>query len=436
MRILVIGSGGREHALCWKIKQSPKCEKLYCAPGNGGISEAAQLVNISADDINGLTKFAKDNGIDLTVVGPEASLVKGIVDRFEKEGLRIFGPTKELAALEGSKVFAKELMKKLGVPTADFKVFDDSDDALEYVKTKTMPVVVKADGLAAGKGVVICRTLDEAQEAISSIMIGRIFKDAGDRIIIEEYLEGEEASIIVISDGQNIAPLASSQDHKRAFDNDKGPNTGGMGAYSPAPIVTGSILKKVLNTVISPVINDLARQGKPYRGVLYAGIMLTEGSPKALEFNVRFGDPETQVILPRLKSDLVEVMDRAIDGKLKNYNLEWDSRPCVSVVIASGGYPGDYEKGMAIEGLDEAKKSKSAVIFHAGTKLGKRSTDTKNLYVTNGGRVLNVTALGSDIKDAINNCYGAVKKISFDRMHYRRDIGYRALAGSLAATRK
>ncbi len=427
MRILVIGSGGREHALSWKIAKSPKCEKLYCAPGNGGISEVAELVGIAADDVEGLLRFAKEKKIDLTVVGPEAPLVKGIVDIFQGAGLKIFGPTKELAALEGSKIFAKELMKKLNVPTADFRVFDNSDEALIFAKTKKLPLVVKADGLAAGKGVVICRTFDDVFGAVSKMMIGKVFGDAGKRVIIEECLEGEEASIIVVSDGINVVPLASSQDHKRVFDGDKGPNTGGMGAYSPAPVVTKDLEKKVLDTVISPVIDALARKGKPYKGALYAGIMLTKDGPKVLEFNVRFGDPETQAILPRLKTDLVEVMTRAIEGRLKDFSLEWDPRPCVSVVMAAGGYPGKYEKGVKIEGLDEAKKTKDVVVFHAGTKLGSRSGDTKNLYVTSGGRVLNVTALGTDIKEAIANCYKAVENIKFNKMHYRKDIGHRAL---------
>lgn len=427
MRILVIGSGGREHALCWKIAQSPKCEKLYCAPGNGGISEVAEITDINADDIDGLLNFAEKEKIDLTVVGPEMPLVAGIVDRFEKKGLKIFGPKKELATLEGSKVFAKELMKKIGVPTADFKVFDKSDDALKYLDTKETPVVVKADGLCAGKGVIVCKTIAEAKDAVKKIMVDRIFGDSGNRLIIEDYLMGEEASIIVISDGINIVPLASSQDHKRVFDGDKGANTGGMGAYSPAPVITDEIFKMIMEQVINPLIRGLAREGKPYIGALYAGIMLTKDGPKVLEFNVRFGDPETQAILPRLKSDLLEAMERAVDRALRYYNMEWDDRPCVSVVIASGGYPGYYVKGMEIRGLDETRCLKGVIIFHAGTKSGKRATDKKPLYLTNGGRVLNVTALGSNIQDAIDICYHAVEKIHFDKMHYRKDIGYRAI---------
>lgn len=427
MKILVTGSGGREHALCWKIAQSKSCEKLYCAPGNGGISEIAELVDIKADDIDGLLNFAKEKKIDLTVVGPEAALVAGIVDKFESRSLRIFGPNKNCARLEGSKIFSKELMKRCGVPTADFMVFDNSNDALKYLDTKKAPIVVKADGLCAGKGVVVCKTIDEARNAVNDMMVKKIFGDAAKKIIIEDCLIGEEASIIVVADGRSVARLASSQDHKRIFDTDNGPNTGGMGAYSPASIVTDKLFKEIIDKVIFPVINTLAKEGDPYKGALYAGIMVTNDGPKALEFNARFGDPETQAIMPRLKSDLVELMERALDGKLDNYSLEWDPRPCVSVVIASGGYPGDYEKGAKIMGVESAKALKDVVIFHAGTKSGRRSTDGVSAFLTNGGRVLNVTALGATMKDAIDNCYNAVSKIHFDRMHYRRDIAKKAL---------
>ena len=427
MRILVIGSGGREHALCWKIAKSKLCSKLYCAPGNGGISETAELVDIKADDIAGLLNFAKNKKIDLTVVGPEIPLVAGIVDKFESEGLKIFGPSKNCAMLEGSKVFSKELMKRWNIPTADFKISGNADEALKYIAQIQAPLVVKADGLCAGKGVVVCKTIKTANQAVNDMMVKRSFGDAADKIIIEECLVGEEASIIVVSDGKNVVPLASSQDHKRVFDNDKGANTGGMGAYSPAPAVTDIIFKEIMDKVISPIIKGMAREGKPYKGVLYAGIMLTKEGPKALEFNVRFGDPETQAIIPRLKSDLVDLMVRSIEGKLNNYSLDWDPRPCVSVVAASGGYPGNYEKGIEIKGINFAMLPKDVVIFHAGTKSGRRATDGSRTFLTNGGRVLNVTALGSDIKDAINNCYNVLGKISFDRMHYRRDIGFRAV---------
>jgi len=426
MRILVIGGGGREHALCWKIAKSPKREKLYCAPGNGGISQVAQLVNISADDVGSLLKFAKENKIDLTVVGPEAPLAAGIVDAFRENNLRIFGPSKDLARLEASKVFAKELMKRFNIPTADFRVFDNADEAIKYLDMKGAPVVVKADGLCAGKGVVVAKSVNEAKAAVKSMMIDKIFGSAGERILVEDCLTGEEASIIVISDGNNVVPLASSQDHKRIFNGDKGPNTGGMGAYSPAPVVTDALLKRVLDEIVYPVIKGLANEGRPYAGALYAGIMITASGPKLLEFNVRFGDPETQAILPRLKSDLVEAIERAIDGRLENYSLEWDRRFCVSVTLVSGGYPGDYVKGMEINGLEQAAAMKDIVVFHAGTMSGRRSADRKGLFFTTGGRVLNVTALGIDIKSAIGCCYNAVQKIKFDKMYYRTDIGHRA----------
>ena len=426
MKILVVGSGGREHALCWKIAQSPKCEKLYSAPGNGGISEIARLVDIKADDVPGLLEFAKREKIDFTVVGPEATLVKGIVDVFKKEGLRIFGPDKELAALEGSKVFSKELMKRLGVPTAGFKVFEKADEALKYLDTVKVPVVVKADGLCAGKGVVVCKTIGEAKDAVNKMMVERIFGDAANRVIIEDCLVGEEASIIVVSDGENVVGLASSQDHKRVFDGDRGANTGGMGAYSPAPIITDELFKNIIDTVILPVISGLAGEGKIYRGALYAGIMITDKGPFVLEFNARFGDPETQVLLPRLKTDIVDVMERSAAGSLKGYTLEWDKRPCVSVVLASGGYPGDYKKGVEIKGLENVGSLKDTIVFHAGTKIGVRVTDQKPTFLTAGGRVLNVTALGDNYRDAVDNCYNAVRMISFDGMHYRRDIAKRA----------
>ncbi|MBU1808239.1 MAG: phosphoribosylamine--glycine ligase [Candidatus Omnitrophica bacterium] len=427
MRILLIGSGGREHALAWKIAGSPKCGKLYAAPGSDGMSDIAESVNIRADDITALLNFAVASKIGLTVVGPEVPLVAGIVDAFQDAGLRIFGPTKENARLEGSKVFSKELMKKLGIPTADFRIFDKYEDALEYLKTKKMPVVVKADGLAAGKGVVVCKSTEDAKTALTRMLVDKVFGPAGSRVIIEDCIKGEEASIIVVSDGKNVTALASSQDHKRVFDGDKGPNTGGMGAYSPAPIVTDDLLRKVMDKAIYPVINHLASEGKPYKGVLYAGIMVTDNGPYVLEFNVRFGDPETQAIMPRLKSDLVELIERAIDGKLGGYALDWNPRPCVSVAVVSGGYPGDFVKGMEIRGLSQAAGMKEVVIFHAGTKSGRRATDGSRLFITSGGRVLNITALGSDYRSAIDHCYEAVRAVHFDKMHYRTDIAHRAV---------
>lgn len=429
MRILLIGSGGREHALAWKIAQSPKCGKLYAAPGSDGMARIAEPVNIKADDIDGLLEFARTKKIDLTVVGPEAPLVAGIADLFRDKGLRIFGPTKECARLEGSKAFSKELMKRLGVPTADFKIFDKHSEALKYLESRGVPVVIKADGLAAGKGVMVCKSMDEAVAALQAIMIDRSFGNSGDKVIIEDCLNGEEASIIVVSDGKNVVPLASSQDHKRAFDGDKGPNTGGMGAYSPAPVVTVAVARDIMERVIDPVIRGMSAEGKPYTGALYAGIMMTDKGPYVLEFNVRFGDPETQAILPRMKSDLVELMERSCDGALGGYSLEWDPRPCVSVVVASGGYPGNFIKGMEINGLDRASGMRDVVVFHAGTRSGRRDVDAQGLFVTSGGRVLNVTALGGDYRAAINNCYEAVRLINFDKMHYRTDIAYRAIKG-------
>jgi phosphoribosylamine--glycine ligase len=427
MKVLVIGSGGREAALVWKIAQSPRVDKIYCAPGNGGIV-CAELVDIAADDLDGLLRFAKGRSIDLTVVGPEAPLVAGIVDLFEANGLRVFGPKKELAALEGSKVFAKELMKSCGVPTADFKVFDSASLAREYLdKREAGPVVVKADGLCAGKGVVVCGTAQEATKTVSAMLQEKIFGEAGSRVIIEECLKGEEASIIVVVDGKDFVPMASSQDHKRVYDGDRGPNTGGMGAYSPAPVVTDELYKKIESEILKPLLAGIASKGKSYKGALYVGVMVTDSGPKVLEFNVRFGDPETQAILPRLKTDLVEVMERSLNGALKGFRLEWDERPCVAVVAASGGYPGNYEKGKEISGLSEVKSLKDVVVFHAGTKKGQRRADGDGLYVTAGGRVLAVSALGEDIKNAIENCYAAMGKIKFEGMHYRKDIGFRAL---------
>lgn len=424
MKILVIGSGGREHALVWKIAQSKLADKIFCAPGNGGISKQAECIDIKAEDIPGLLDFAKKEKIDLTVVGPEAALASGIVDEFKGYKLNIFGSNKKAAQLEASKVFTKELMAKYGVPTADFKIFDSADEAKKYIEKNGAPCVVKADGLAQGKGVIVAKTTDEAKQAVTAIMQEKVFGDAGSRVIVEDCLQGEEASIIVLTDAREVIPLASSQDHKRAFDNDAGPNTGGMGAYSPAPVVSEELFKNILDNVIYRIIGGLAKEGIDYKGVLYAGIMLTQEGPKVLEFNVRFGDPETQAILPRLKSDLLEAMLAVSNEKLskvvKTGGLHWDNRACVSVVCASGGYPGNYGKGKLISGLEEAEKMPDVVVFHAGTK----KEDGK--YFTNGGRVLGVTGLGNNISQAIRTAYQAVDKIHFDGMHYRRDIGNKA----------
>ncbi len=422
MKVLVVGSGGREHALVWKIAQSKLVKKIFSAPGNGGIAELAETVDIKAEDIEALLKFAKDKRIDLTVVGPEAPLVNGIMDRFSERKLKIFGPTKELAQLEGSKVFAKEMMKRFGVPTADFRVFENPEEAKKYLRQKGVPIVVKADGLAAGKGVIVVRTQDEATDAIERIMVKREFGDSGDRVIMEECLEGDEASILVFSDGKTIIPLDSSQDHKRIFDGDKGSNTGGMGAYSPAPIITEKIFKEIIKKIFRPLVNGLAKEGLFYKGVLYGGLMITKEGPKVLEFNVRFGDPETQAIIPRMKTDLIEIMEACVEQRLHRIKIDWDKSSCLCVVIASKGYPDKYEKGKTITGLDEVKKLKDVVVFHAGTVL-----QSPGIFITNGGRVLGVTALGSDIKNAKARAYEAVKKIDFDGKYFRGDIGYRAL---------
>ena len=423
MRILVIGSGGREHALVWKIAQSKLCDKLFCAPGNGGIAQIAECVDIiKADNIPALLEFARKERIDLTVVGPEVALANGIVDIFCENKLRIFGPNKAAAGLEASKVFSKELMAKYKVPTADFRVFDHPDAANKYIEKIGAPCVVKADGLAAGKGVVVAKSVDEAKKAVASMMQEKIFGNAADKIIIEECLQGEEASILVITDSKEVVTLASAQDHKRVFDHDQGPNTGGMGAYSPALVVTADILKEIMQKIIYPTIDGLAKEGIEFRGVLYAGVMLTKDGPKTLEFNVRFGDPETQAILPRLKSDLLEVMLATSESKLSRIkNLEWDDRASVCVVCAAGGYPGEYTKDKEISGLDDLAKLNDIVVFHAGTKK------TGNKILTSGGRVLGVTGLGSTVKDAITKTYQAVDKIKFDGMHFRRDIGRKAL---------
>jgi len=420
MKVLVIGSGGREHALVWKLAQSPKVEKIYGAPGNPGIAQIGECVNISPTDIKGLADFAEKEGIDLTVVGPEAPLVAGIVDEFESRGLKIFGPSKEAARLEGSKAFSKEMMKKCGVPTADFEVFDDPEKAKKYIKEKGAPIVVKADGLAAGKGVVVARNVEEALEAIDRIMVEKVFGDAGNRVVVEDCLFGEEASYLVVTDGENFIPLATAQDHKAVFDGDKGPNTGGMGAYSPAPVLSKEMEKEVQEKVIKPILRGMREEGHPFKGILYAGLMITEEGPKVLEFNVRFGDPEAQVILRRLKTDLVDVCQSVIEGNLID-SLEWIPETAICVVLASKGYPGKYEKGKVITGIEEAEKIDNVVVFHAGTAI----KDGK--LVTNGGRVLNVTALGKDIVEARENVYKAIEKIHFDGMHYRKDIGLKAL---------
>lgn len=425
MRVLVIGGGGREHALCAAIKRSPRLTQLFVAPGNAGMSALATRVELAAEDVARLVDFAQREKIDLTVVGPEAPLVAGIVDRFQAAGLRIFGPVAGAARLEGSKAFTKELCRKYHIPTGTFRVFTDAGAAKQYVDALIdFPIVLKADGLAAGKGVVIAATREEGFAAIDSMMVAQSFGAAGAKLVIEEYLLGVEASIIAIVDGNTIACLESACDHKRAFDQDRGPNTGGMGAVSPTRSVTPSLLRIVESQILVPTVHGLAREGHRFVGFLYAGLMLTKGGPKVLEFNVRLGDPETQAILPRLKSDLLEILDLAVDGRLEECRgLEWDPRPCATVVVASGGYPGDYEKGFPIDGLHDSLEP-DTTIYHAGTTL------QHGRVVTSGGRVLAVSALGRDVKDACERAYRGVAKVRFQNAFYRSDIGRREYEGA------
>ena len=422
MKVLVVGQGGREHTLVWKLAQSPSVTQVFCAPGNAGTGRDGTNVDIGADKIDELIAFAKKEGIGLTVVGPEAPLVAGMVDAFQDAGLAVFGPTKAAAEMEGSKAFAKQMMWKANVPTADFQIFNDVESAKAYVESREEgPLVVKADGLAAGKGVLICHTKQEALDAIQAMMVDKAFGDAGDRIVIEECLEGEEASILAIVDGTTIIPLDTSQDHKRAYDNDQGPNTGGMGAYSPAPLVTAEMMDQIVERILVPTVDVLRGAGRPFCGVLYSGLMMMPRGPRVLEYNVRFGDPEAQPVLMRLKSDLAQVLLAAATGKLAELPpLEWDPRPAVCVVMASEGYPDSYEKGRAIRGLEEAGQLEDVKVFHAGTER------REGQVVATGGRVLGVTALGNDITDAKRRAYQAVKCIRWDGAWCRKDISDKA----------
>ena len=421
MKVLVIGSGGREHSLVWKLSQSPRVEKIYCAPGNGGIGEIADLVAIGPEEIEKLADFAAKEHIDLTVVGPELSLTLGISDLFEKRGLKIFGPDREAARLEGSKAFAKEILKETGISTASFATFSEAGPAKKYLAEQQPPYVVKADGLAAGKGVLICSDRKEAEAAIEDILVRKLFGQAGEKVVIEEFLRGEEASFMALVDGEHILPLASSQDHKRVYDEDRGPNTGGMGAYSPAPVVSPEIHRRILEEILRPLLESLKKRGIRYRGVLYVGLMITEEGPKVLEFNARFGDPECQPIMFRLKSDLISLFEATIEGKLDQTEVAWHQDVAACVVLCAGGYPGAYEKGKEIRGLEKLQDWKRGFVFHAGTiKEGRR-------WLTSGGRVLGVTARGENIQEAVSEAYQAVKQIEWDDMHYRRDIGRRAL---------
>jgi phosphoribosylamine---glycine ligase len=417
----VVGSGGREHALVWKLKQSPKVEKIFCAPGNAGIAEFAVCVDLSVGDIDGLVSFASKEGIGLTVVGPELPLTLGIVDRFTREGLRIFGPNRDAAALEGSKVFSKQLLVRHNIPSAHFEMFDNREDACRYLEHVKMPVVVKADGLAAGKGVIIAHSAAEAVEAVDLIMTEKAFGEAGRRVVVEEFLTGEEASFIAFTDGKTILPLPTSQDHKAVYDGDLGPNTGGMGAYSPAPVVTEELHRQVMEQIMLPTVKAMAAEGRPYKGVLYAGLMIEHGTAKVLEFNCRLGDPEAQPLLLRLRSDLVDLMEAVIEERLHDIQLEIDPRPAVCVVMAAEGYPGSYRKEDEISGLAEAKNVAGVQVFHAGTALrGSR-------IVTAGGRVLGVAALGVNLAAALENAYKAVACISWRGCFFRKDIGQKEL---------
>lgn len=498
MKVLVIGKGGREHVLCWKLRQSPRVDAVFCAPGNAGTAQEGQNIPIEAHDFRGLIQFARKEGIGLTVVGPEEPLVGGIVDAFQREGLRIFGPRKDAAELEGSKVFSKELMRQAGIPTADFRVFrsapdaeryvlsrevsllvrsrgrstirhaslcrtaseaieaaerimdpremlapgvqveieergqrwtfDSAADAKDHVLSRSVPLVVKADGLAAGKGVVVCKDLRDALKAIDEIMVRRVYGRAGDRVLIEEKLDGQEASILALTDGRTIVPLESSQDHKRAFDHDEGPNTGGMGAYSPTSVITPELMQTVEAEILVPVVHALKRARRAFRGVLYAGLMLTNQGPKVLEFNVRFGDPECQAVLMRLRSDLLDAIEAVVDERLESVQLDWDPRPAVTVVMASEGYPGSYERGKVINNLEEAEGMADVKVFHAGTAQRSDPYGGRDgRIVTDGGRVLGVTALGETLREAQTRAYEAVRSIRFNGAWYRRDIGKRAI---------
>ncbi|MFQ5824443.1 MAG: phosphoribosylamine--glycine ligase [bacterium] len=420
MRILVVGEGGREHTLVWKINQSPLVKKVYCAPGNPGIGQLAKCVDISASNINSLLNLAREKEIDLTVVGPEGPLVNGIVDEFESQGLSIFGPSKKAAEIEGSKVFAKYLLDKYKIPTADCIVFDKIKEAQNYLKEIDYPMVIKADGLAAGKGTFVCQTKEQALAALDKIMVQRIFGEAGNKVIVEEFMMGEEASVLAITDGVNFAILPPAQDHKAIFDNDEGPNTGGMGAYAPAPVVDRDMLTRVREEIIEPTIKAMALENRPYRGVLYVGLMITSDGPKVVEFNCRYGDPEAQVVLPLVKGDVVDAMYRIAQGKPFDSQIQIEKKWALCVIIASGGYPGAYEKGKKIFGL-EKEFGKDIVIFHAGTKLNE-----KGYLVTNGGRVLGVTACADDFYAVREKAYWAVGKITFDKAYYRKDIGMKA----------
>jgi len=421
MKVLVVGSGGREHSLCWAIAKSPKCDELYCAPGNAGIDQVAISVPVQADDLDGMMEFVLDNEVDFVVVGPEGPLVAGLVDRLEAAGVKAFGPSAKAAALEGSKAFTKDLCGKYGIPTAEYARFDEPDAAKEYIRIKGAPIVVKADGLAAGKGVILCRNENEAYAAIDHIMTEAAFGEAGSEVVIEEMMTGEEASFFALVDGTTAVPLVAAQDHKAAFDGDEGPNTGGMGAYSPAPVIDARMSRQVMDTIITPTIEGMAAEGAPYKGVLYAGLMMTEKGPQLIEYNVRFGDPECQPMMMRLKSDLLDLLLACAEGRLAKAKLAWRKEAALSVVMATQGYPGSYRKGSEIKGLEKAAALKDVEIFHAGTR------EEDGRILADAGRVLNVTALGRTVAEAQKRAYKAVGLIDWPEGFCRSDIGWRAI---------
>ena len=421
MKVLVVGSGGREHALCWAISKSPKCEKLYAAPGNAGIADVAECVKVKAEDVDGIVKFAKSEKIDFVVVGPEAPLVDGLVDKLEKAKIKAFGPSKKAAQLEGSKAFMKDLLAKYEIPTADYGVFDEPDAAKEYIIKMEGGVVVKADGLAAGKGVIVCHNKNEAFAAIDHIMTERAFGDAGDEVLVEEFMKGEEISFFALVDGTTAVPMGAAQDHKAVHEGDTGPNTGGMGAYTPTPLVDKAMEKKIMAEIIQPTIEAMAAEGAPYKGVLFAGLMVENGEPRVLEYNVRFGDPECQVLMARMNSDVLEALVACADGNLKDAKITWKRSTALVVVMAADGYPGHYAKGTQISKLEEAQNVKGVEVFHAGTKAqGKK-------VLANGGRVLGVTSIGKTVKEAQDKAYEAVDAIDWPEGFCRRDIGWRAV---------
>lgn len=423
MKVLIIGGGGREHALGWKISQNPALEEVYFLPGNGGTASLGENIYCNPLDLEKIVSIAEEKRIDLTVVGPEAPLVAGLVDIFEKKGLKIFGPRKESAWLEGSKTFAKNLLKKYGIPTGEAEIFTEYEKAVHFLKNSEFPIVVKADGLAEGKGVTVCQTFEQAVKALEDCFITKRFGEAGSKVLIEEYLEGEEFSLFVFTDGENVLPLLPAQDYKRVYDGDQGPNTGGMGSYAPPLFVSEEVKAEAVEKVARPVIQALKEEGREYKGLLYCGLILTSQGVKVLEFNCRFGDPETQVVLPLLESDLLEIMLSVVEGNFRNYSLDWKEGVCLTVVLASGGYPISYQTGFEIKGLEEAKKVEGVEFFHAGTRK------ENGKLLTSGGRVLNITAIGKDFAEAREKAYQAAGKISFQGMHYRKDIALKAVKG-------